>query len=90
VTTQNGQKRTLLLGRTDDQKRVYAKPEGKDVKFVVLLSEPDTARINRERGGFQIAEKKEPRPGKDSPADSASPKKDSKGPGPLTKEPKKP
>ncbi|MBO0699478.1 MAG: DUF4340 domain-containing protein, partial [Zavarzinella sp.] len=34
VTTQNGQKRTLLLGRTDDQKRVYAKPEGKDVKVV--------------------------------------------------------
>jgi hypothetical protein len=66
VTTQNGQKRTLLLGRTDDQKRVYAKPEGKDQKAVVLLSEADTARINKERSGFlMIAEPAKQEPGKE-------------------------
>jgi Domain of unknown function (DUF4340) len=74
VTTQNGQKRTLLLGRTDDHKRVYAKPEGKDVKVVVILSEADTARINKDRTSFQIAaEKKESEPKKEEP--KAQPKK---------------
>jgi hypothetical protein len=61
VTTQNGQKRTILLGRTDDQKRVYAKLEGK--KEIVLLSEKDTARINRDKGGFlEAPEKKKEEP----------------------------
>ena len=66
VTTQNGQKRTLLLGRVDDAKRVYAKPEGPSSKVVVLLSEADTAKINRDRGGFLVVEKKE-EPKKDEP-----------------------
>jgi Domain of unknown function (DUF4340) len=65
VSTQNGQQRKILLGRVDDSKRVYAKLEGK--KEVVLLSEADTAKINRDKGGFGMAEKKEAEPKKEEP-----------------------
>jgi hypothetical protein len=72
VSTQNGQKRTILLGRLDDQKRVYAKLEGK--KEIVVLSEKDTERINKDRGGLLlIGDKKEPEPKKEPP--KAEPKK---------------
>jgi hypothetical protein len=79
VTTQNGQKRTLLLGRVDDSKRVYAKPNDAASKVVVLLSEADTAKVNRDRASFLVAEKKE-EPKKDQPkkdeAKKDEPKKD--------------
>jgi hypothetical protein len=62
VSTQSGQKRTLLLGRVDESKRVYAKLDGKDRKEVVVLSESDTRRINRDRSGFlQLGKKEEPK-----------------------------
>lgn len=67
VTTQSGQKRTLLLGRTDELKRVYARPEGKDRKEVVVLSEKDTITINRDRSGFLATGKKETEPKKELP-----------------------
>ena len=67
VTTQGGQKRTLFLGRVDEQKRVYARPGDRGSTVVVLLSEADTARINKDRGGFLVTAKveepkKEPEP----------------------------
>ncbi|HKA07201.1 MAG TPA: DUF4340 domain-containing protein, partial [Gemmataceae bacterium] len=74
VTTQNGQKRTLLLGRVDDSKRVYAKPNDAANKVVVLLSEADSAKVNRDRTRFLVAEKKE-EPKKDQPK-KEEPKKD--------------
>ena len=73
VSTMNGQQRKVLLGRVDDNKRVYAKLEGK--KEVVLLSEADTSKINRDRGGFLVAEKKEPEPKKEEPKKGSEPKK---------------
>jgi hypothetical protein len=87
VTGQGGQKRTILLGRTDDQKRVYARLEGK--KEIVVLSERDTERINKDRGGFLTADKKEPAPKKESP--KAEPKKgpDAKKEEPKSGDPKK-
>jgi hypothetical protein len=74
VTTQGGQKRTLFLGRTDEQKRVYARPGDKGSTVVVVLSEADTARVNKDRAGFGIAVKKE-EPKKDEPKKEAAPKK---------------
>jgi hypothetical protein len=59
VSTQSGQKRTLFLGRVDEQKRVYARPGDKGSTVVVTLSEADTGRINKDRNGFQIGTKKE-------------------------------
>ena len=86
VSTQNGQKRVLLLGRLDDAKRAYAKLNDPTKKEVVRLSEGDTARVNRDRSGFAlIGEKKDPEPKKlpDGKKD-AEPKKD---PGPEKKNP---
>ncbi len=71
VTAQNGQKRTIMLGRLDDSKRVYAKVEGK--KEVVVLSEKDTERIDKDRSAFLVVGKKEPAPKKALP--KAGPKK---------------
>lgn len=82
VSGQGGQKRTILLGRTDDQKRVYAKVEGK--KEIVILSERDTERINKDRGGFMNVGTKEGEPKKELP--KAVPKKGPEGKG---EEPKK-
>lgn len=78
VSTQSGQKRTLLLGRLDESKRVYARPDGKDRKEVVVLSERDTARINKDRAGFQVSEKKEPEPKKDTEPKKEEPKAEPK------------
>jgi len=78
VTTQSGQKRTLLLGRIDEAKRVYARPEGKDRREVVVLSEKDTANLNRDRSGFLVVGKKEAEPKKELP--KAEPKKEPEKP----------
>jgi len=59
VTTQGNQKRTLFLGRVDEQKRVYSRPGDKGSNVVVVLSEADTARINKDRGGFLVTAKVE-------------------------------
>lgn len=72
VTTQGGQKRTLFLGRADEQKRVYARPGDRGTTVVVVLSETDTARVNKDRGGFQ-AKSEEPK--KDEPKKEPEPKK---------------
>jgi hypothetical protein len=87
VSTQNNQKRTILLGRADDQKRVYAKLEGK--KEIVVLSERDTERLNKDKGGFLVAAKKEGEPKKELP--KAEPKKgpDAKKEEPKSGDPKK-
>jgi hypothetical protein len=61
VTTQGGQKRTLFLGRVDEQKRAYARPGDKGSTVVVVLSEADTARINKDRAGFGATMKDEPK-----------------------------
>jgi hypothetical protein len=85
VTTQNGQQRTILLGRVDDQKRVYAKLQAG--KEVVVLSEKDTERINKDRSGFLVMAKteqpkkeepKKPEPKKDEPQKAEPKKEDSK------------
>jgi hypothetical protein len=55
VTTQSGQKRTLLLGNVNESKRVYAKLADPNRTDVFLLSEEDTKRINRDRAAFLLA-----------------------------------
>jgi len=74
VTTQGNQKRTLFLGRVDEQKRVYARPGDKGTNVVVVLSEADTARINKDRGGFLVTAKAE-EPKKAEPKKSDAKKK---------------
>jgi Domain of unknown function (DUF4340) len=59
VTTQGNQKRTLFLGRVDEHKRVYAQPGDKGSTVVVVLSEADTTKINKDRSGFLVGGKKE-------------------------------
>jgi hypothetical protein len=85
VTTQNNQKRTILLGRTDDQKRVYAKLEGK--KEIVLLSEKDTTKINRDKVGFLETPVKKQEAKKEDPKKDESKKEPPKAEG--KKEPEK-
>jgi Domain of unknown function (DUF4340) len=70
VTTQGGQKRTILLGRADEQKRVYARSGESGRKEIAVLSESDTTRINRDRAGFlAVRETKDPEPKKDGKKD---------------------
>ncbi|HEX3148730.1 MAG TPA: DUF4340 domain-containing protein [Gemmataceae bacterium] len=92
VTTMSGQKRTLFLGRVDESKRVYARPgDGKGATVVVVLSEADTARVNKDRGGFLVAAKKEePEAKKAEPKKEPEPKKeDAKKDEPKKVDPKK-
>ena len=74
VTTSGNQKRTLFLGRVDEHKRVYARPGDKGSTVVVVLSEADTARINKERSGF-LATAKPEEPKKAEPKKEPEPKK---------------
>jgi hypothetical protein len=87
VTAQGGQKRTILLGRTDDTKRVYAKLEGK--KEIVVLSEKDTSKINRDRSGFLVAPEKKEEPKKEDPKKEDSKKDEPKKEPEKKEEPKK-
>jgi Domain of unknown function (DUF4340) len=91
VTTQSGQRRTLQLGRLDEAKRVYARPDDKAGKAVVVLSEADTNHLNRDRGAFVVAtEKKEPEPKKTIEfKNGGSEKKDAKANPTKEPEPKK-
>ena len=84
VNTQ-GQSRTLLLGRVDDEKRAYAQVGGeKAKKEVFVLTAGDTAKINRDRAGFLApATKKE-----ESKKEDAK-KEDPKKADPKPTEPKK-
>lgn len=85
VTTQNGQKRVLLLGRLDESKRAYAKTDDPARKDVVLLSVADTEKVRRDRQGFGLKSapepkkeepKKEPEPKKEEPKKKDEPKKE--------------
>ena len=96
VRTQNGQARVLRLGRLDDSKRAYARVDGPGKPPIVLLSEPDTARMTRDRGGFLVnppkpsdVKKDEPKkePKKDDP--KAEPKKGPEKMPEIKKEPEK-
>jgi hypothetical protein len=74
VTTQGNQKRTLFLGRVDEQKRVYARPGDKGTNVVVVLSETDTTRVNRDRGGFLVTTKpEEPKKAEPKKSDAKKP-----------------
>lgn len=88
VQSQNGQKRTLRLGRLDDAKRAYARAEGPGKPPIVLLSEADTARVNRDRVGFLVLPPKPPEVKKEEPKDAAK-KEPEKGPEVKKDEPKK-
>jgi Domain of unknown function (DUF4340) len=74
VSTQSGQKRTLLLGRLDESKRAYGKLDDPARTDVFLLSERDTERINRDRGALSINPPKEEK--KDEPGKKEEPKKE--------------
>jgi Domain of unknown function (DUF4340) len=79
VSTQSGQKRTLLLGRLDESKRAYAKIDDPARADVFLLSERDTERINRDRGALSInppKEEKKDEPGKKEELKKEEPKKE--------------
>ncbi|WP_020475074.1 DUF4340 domain-containing protein [Zavarzinella formosa] len=87
INTQGGQSRTLLLGRVDEQKRVYGQSPGR--KDVFVLNAGDTAKINRDRVGFLVSPPKE-EPKKTEPKKATEPKKDeSKKDEPKKDEPKK-
>lgn len=80
VTTQSGQKRTLFLGRVDEQKRVYARPGDKGPSVVAVLSESDTAKVNRDRSGFLVGAKaEEPKKDEKKEPAKAEPKKEPEG-----------
>jgi hypothetical protein len=83
VKTQNGQSRTLRLGRLDDSKRAYARADTMGKPPIVLLAEPDTARLNRDRSGFLVAPPKPPEVKK------AEPKKELEKKPEMKKEPEK-
>ncbi len=84
VNTQ-GQSRTLLLGRVDDEKRAYAQVGGeKGKKEVFVLTAGDTAKINRDRAGFLA-----PAPKKEEPKKEDAKKDEPKKADPKPTEPKK-
>jgi hypothetical protein len=89
VKTQNGQSRTLRLGRLDDSKRVYARVDAMGKPPIVLLAEPDTARLNRDRGGFLVAPPKPPDVKKDEPKKEPEKKPEMKKEPEKKAEPKK-
>jgi hypothetical protein len=88
VTVQGGQQRTLLLGRVDTAKRVYAKTDDKARMEVVVLSAADTAKINADRTTFGLVTKKET-PKKDEPKKDEPKKDEPKKETPKKDEPKK-
>ena len=59
VTTQGNQSRTLLLGRPDESKRVYAQAPENLRRDVFVLSPADTLKINRDRNGYLVNPPKE-------------------------------
>jgi hypothetical protein len=89
VSTQNGQKRTLLIGRLDESKRAYVMVEDANRKAVVVLSAADTAKVRRDRAGFGIAEKNETEPKKEEPKKEPEVKKEPKKEPEVKKEPEK-